>query len=555
MTIDATAKGKDFIRQSILSDLAEGKNESRVFTRFPPEPNGYLHIGHAQSICLNYGIASEFQGRCYLRFDDTNPTKESENYVDAIKQDVLWLGFNWEKYLTHASDYFEDFYNCAVQLIEDENAYIDSQTADEIKNSRGTLNAPGIESPYRTRSVAENLGLFERMRSGEFENGEHVLRAKIDMSSANINMRDPVLYRILHAEHQRTADHWCIYPLYDFAHTISDAIEGITHSLCTLEFEDHRPLYEWILDHLNLQYRPRQIEFSRLNLEHTITSKRKLSEFVEKGLVEGWNDPRMPTISGMRRRGYPASAIRVFCSRVGVTKKEKSIQIAQLENCVRQELDNNSPRAMAVIKPLKVVIDNYPEDQIESLTASNHPKDQDMGTRTLPFSKEIYIEENDFMEDPPEKFFRLKPGGEVRLRFGYIIKCEEVIKDTDGNILEIHCSYDPDTKSGSGTLKRKVKGTIHWVSAKQCISATLHFYETLLSAAEPKSITDINEESLTVVENAALEANLVDASPGDQFQFERTGYFVVDENSVQDKKLVFNRIVTLRDSWAKMKQT
>jgi len=554
MAIDETAKGKDFIRQSILSDLSEGKNESRVFTRFPPEPNGYLHIGHAQSICLNYGIASEFQGRCYLRFDDTNPTKESENYVDAIKEDVLWLGFNWEKYLTHASDYFEDFYNCAVQLIEDENAFIDSQTADEIKSNRGTLNAPGKESPYRTRSVAENLGLFERMRSGEFENGEHVLRAKIDMSSANINMRDPVLYRILHAEHQRTADHWCIYPLYDFAHTISDAIEGITHSLCTLEFEDHRPLYEWILDHLNLQCRPRQIEFSRLNLEHTITSKRKLSEFVEKGLVEEWNDPRMPTISGMRRRGYPASAIRVFCSRVGVTKKEKSIQIAQLENCVRQELDNNSPRAMAVIKPLKVVIDNYPEDQIESLTASNHPKDQDMGTRTLPFSKEIYIEENDFMEDPPEKFFRLKPGGEVRLRFGYIIKCEEVIKDTDGNILEIHCSYDPDTKSGSGTSTRKVKGTIHWVSAKQSISATLNLYETLSSAAEPKSITDINEESLSVVENAALEANLEHASPGDQFQFERTGYFVVDENSVQDKKLVFNRIVTLRDSWAKMKQ-
>ena len=555
MTIDATAKGKDFIRQSILSDLSEGRNESRVFTRFPPEPNGYLHIGHAQSICLNYGIASEFQGRCYLRFDDTNPTKESENYVDAIKQDVLWLGFNWEKYLTHASDYFEDLYNCAVQLIEEENAFIDSQTADEIKSSRGTLNAPGMESPYRNRSVAENLGLFERMRSGEFENGEHVLRAKIDMSAANINMRDPVLYRILHTEHQRTADNWCIYPLYDFAHTVSDAIEGITHSLCTLEFEDHRPLYEWILDHLNLRYRPRQIEFSRLNLEHTITSKRKLSELVEKGLVEGWNDPRMPTISGMRRRGYPASAIRDFCSRVGVTKKEKSIQIAQLENSVRQELDNNSPRAMAVIKPLKVVIDNYPEDQIESLTASNHPKDQDMGTRTLPFSKEIYIEENDFMEDPPEKFFRLKPGGEVRLRFGYIIKCEEVIKDTDGNILEIHCSYDQDTKSGSGAAKRKVKGTIHWVSAKQYISATLHLYETLLSATELKSIADINEESLTVVENAALEANLVHASPGDQFQFERTGYFVVDENSVQGEKLIFNRIVTLRDSWAKIKQT
>jgi len=555
MAIDTTVKGKDFIRQSILSDLSEGKNESRVFTRFPPEPNGYLHIGHAQSICLNYGIASEFQGRCYLRFDDTNPTKESENYVDAIKQDVLWLGFNWEKYLTHASDYFEDFYNCAMQLIEDGNAYIDSQTADEIKSSRGTLNAPGAESPYRNRSVAENQGLFERMRSGEFEEGEHVLRAKIDMSAANINLRDPVLYRILHAEHQRTAGQWCIYPLYDFAHTISDAIEGITHSLCTLEFEDHRPLYEWILDHLDLPHRPRQIEFSRLNLEHTITSKRKLSELVEKGLVKGWNDPRMPTISGMRRRGYPASAIRDFCKRVGVTKKEKSIQIAQLENSVRQELDNNSPRAMAVIKPLKVVIDNYPEDRIESLEANNHPKNKDMGTRTLPFSKEIYIEENDFMEDPPAKFFRLKPGGEVRLRFGYIIKCEEVIKDSNGDILEIHCSYDPDTKSGSGTAKRKVKGTIHWVSAKQCVFATLHLYATLLSEANPQSISDISEESLTVVENAALEESLVHALPGDRFQFERTGYFVVDENSVQDGQLIFNRTVTLRDTWAKMKNT
>ena len=555
MTIDATAKGKDFIRQSILSDLSEGKNESRVFTRFPPEPNGYLHIGHAQSICLNYGIASEFQGRCYLRFDDTNPTKESEDYVDAIKQDVLWLGFNWQEHLTHASDYFEDFYTCAMQLIEDGNAYIDSQTADEIKSSRGTLNAPGAESPYRNRSVAENQGLFERMRSGEFEEGENVLRAKIDMSAANINLRDPVLYRILHAEHQRTAGQWCIYPLYDFAHTVSDAIEGITHSLCTLEFEDHRPLYEWILDHLTLPHRPRQIEFSRLNLEHTITSKRKLSELVEKGLVEGWNDPRMPTISGMRRRGYPASAIRDFCKRVGVTKKEKSIQIAQLENSVRRELDNNSPRAMAVVKPLKVVIDNYPEDQIESLAANNHPKNRDMGTRTLPFSKEIYIEENDFMEDPPAKFFRLKPGGEVRLRFGYIIKCEEVIKDNNGDILEIHCSYDPDTKSGSGTSKRKVKGTIHWVSAKQCVSATLHLYSTLLSAANPKSISDLNEESLTVVKNAALEESLAHASPGDRFQFERTGYFVVDENSLQGEELIFNRIVTLRDSWAKMQQT
>jgi glutaminyl-tRNA synthetase len=553
MTIDSKARGKDFIRQNILSDLAESKNESRVFTRFPPEPNGYLHIGHAQSICLNYGIANEFEGRCYLRFDDTNPTKESEDYVDAIKQDVLWLGFNWEKKLTHASDYFEEFYNCALQLIEDENAYVDSQTAEEIKNSRGTLNTSGTESPYRNRSVAENMGLFERMRNGEFENGEHVLRAKIDMTAANINLRDPVLYRILNTKHQKTGSHWCIYPLYDFAHTISDAIEGITHSLCTLEFEDHRPLYEWILDHLTLPYRPRQIEFSRLNLEHTITSKRKLSELVDKGLVEGWNDPRMPTISGMRRRGYPASAIRDFCSRVGVTKKEKSIQIALLENSVRQELDTSSPRAMAVIKPLKVIIDNYPENQIESLIAANHPKNQGMGTRTIPFSKEIYIEESDFMENPSAKFFRLKPGGEVRLRFGYIIKCEELVKDSNGDILEIHCSYDPDTKSGSGISTRKVKGTIHWVSAQQCIYATLHLYETLMSEANPNSIADINPESLRVIENAALEESLMHVSPGDRFQFERSGYFVVDKNSVQTEKLIFNRIVTLRDSWAKIK--
>ena len=553
MTIDSKARGKDFIRQNILSDLAESKNESRVFTRFPPEPNGYLHIGHAQSICLNYGIANEFEGRCYLRFDDTNPTKESEDYVDAIKQDVLWLGFNWEKKLTHASDYFEEFYNCALQLIEDENAYVDSQTAEEIKNSRGTLNTSGTESPYRNRSVAENMGLFERMRNGEFENGEHVLRAKIDMTAANINLRDPVLYRILNTKHQKTGSHWCIYPLYDFAHTISDAIEGITHSLCTLEFEDHRPLYEWILDHLTLPYRPRQIEFSRLNLEHTITSKRKLSELVDKGLVDGWNDPRMPTISGMRRRGYPASAIRDFCSRVGVTKKEKSIQIALLENSVRQELDTSSPRAMAVIKPLKVIIDNYPENQIESLIAANHPKNQGMGTRTIPFSKEIYIEESDFMENPSAKFFRLKPGGEVRLRFGYIIKCEELVKDSNGDILEIHCSYDPDTKSGSGISTRKVKGTIHWVSAQQCIYATLHLYETLMSEANPNSIADINPESLRVIENAALEESLMHVSPGDRFQFERSGYFVVDKNSVQTEKLIFNRIVTLRDSWAKIK--
>ena len=549
---DATAKGKDFIRQSILSDLSEGKNESRVFTRFPPEPNGYLHIGHAQSICLNFGIAEEFDGQCYLRFDDTNPAKENEDFVTAIKENVAWLGFDWDGRLTHASDYFDEFYNYAQQLVEDGNAFVDSQNVVEIREARGTLNTPGSNSPYRDRSVAENTGLFERMRSGEFEDGEHVLRAKIDMASPNINLRDPVIFRILHLEHQRTGKDWCIYPMYDFAHTLSDAIEGITHSLCTLEFEDHRPLYEWFLDHLTLPHRPRQIEFSRLNIEHTITSKRKLATLVEDNSVSGWDDPRMPTLSGMRKRGYPAIAIKTFCNKVGVTKKDKSIQMALLESCVREQLDEDSPRVMAVINPLKVVIDNYPEDKTESLEAPNHPKQPEMGTRNMLFSKELFIEHDDFMEDPPSKFFRLQPGGEVRLRFAYIIKCNKIIKDSAGAIKEIHCSYDPDTKSGSGKSDKKVKGTIHWVSAINSTNATINLYENLYSNPHPESSSDLNKNSLTVIEDAVIEDSFTEAKPGDRYQFERTGYFMINEYRKDDSKMSFNRIVTLRDTWSKI---
>ena len=477
----AKPTGKDFIRQIIRNDVDTGKNDARVCTRFPPEPNGYLHIGHALSICLNFGVAKDFNGNCFLRFDDTNPAKETEDFAAAIIKDVSWLGFDWENRLTHASDYFEEIYNCAIELIEDGNAYVDSQTAEEIKNTRGTLNEPGTNSPYRSRSVAENIGLFERMRAGEFENGENVLRAKIDMGSPNINLRDPILYRILHLEHQRTGNEWCIYPMYDFAHTLSDAIEGTTHSLCTLEFEDHRPLYEWFLEHLDLPNQPRQIEFSRLNLEHTITSKRKLGELVDKNIVNGWNDPRMPTLSGMKKRGYPASAIRDFCHRVGITKKDKSIEMALLENSVREELDSSAPRAMAILNPLKITLENYPEGSSEQIQAKNHPKDSEMGHRTMHFGREIFIERDDFMEEPSEKFYRLKPGGEVRLRFAYIIQCKEVIKDKDGNITELICTYDPDTKSGTGSSAKKVKSAIHWVSASDHIKARVNLYETLFS--------------------------------------------------------------------------
>tara|TARA_B110000014_G_scaffold41261_1_gene27211 strand:+ start:11351 stop:13003 length:1653 start_codon:yes stop_codon:yes gene_type:complete len=542
--------GKDFIRQIIRNDLELGKNNGRICTRFPPEPNGYLHIGHALSICLNFGVASDFDGECFLRFDDTNPAKETTDFVEAIIKDVAWLGFDWGNRLTHASDYFDEIYDCAIELIEEGHAYVDNQTADEIRQTRGTLNEPGTDSPYRNRSVAENLGLFERMRSGEFDNGENVLRAKIDMSSPNINLRDPIIYRILHLEHQRTANKWCIYPMYDFAHTLSDAIEGTTHSLCTLEFEDHRPLYEWFLDHLNLPNRPRQIEFSRLNLEHTITSKRKLAELVDKNIVDGWDDPRMPTLSGMRQRGYPASTIKDFCQRVGITKKDKSIEMALLENSVREKLDVDSPRIMAVLNPLKVTIENYSDGATEDMDAKNHPKNPDMGNRSMIFNKEIFIERDDFMEHPSEKFYRLKPGGEVRLRFAYIIKCKDIIKDDKGNIIELICTYDPETKSGSGTSTKKVKSAIHWVAANNAIKARVNLYNALFSVAQPDGEEDLNPQSLEIIE-ALIEASVANAKVGDRFQFERNGYFILDADGDDGK--IFNRIITLRDTWAKVK--
>ena len=542
--------GKDFIRQIIRNDLELGKNEGRICTRFPPEPNGYLHIGHALSICLNFGVAKDFDGECFLRFDDTNPAKETTDFVEAIIKDVAWLGFDWGDRLTHASDYFDDIYDYAIELIEDGHAYVDSQSGDEIKQTRGTLNEPGTDSPYRNRSVAENTGLFERMRSGEFDNGENVLRAKIDMGSPNINLRDPIIYRILHLEHQRTGNNWCIYPMYDFAHTLSDAIEGTTHSLCTLEFEDHRPLYEWFLDHLNLPNRPRQIEFSRLNLEHTITSKRKLATLVEKNIVDGWDDPRMPTLSGMRKRGYPASTIQDFCQRVGITKKDKSIEMALLENSVRERLNSDSPRIMAVLNPLKVTIENYPDGVTEELDAKNHPKNPDMGNRSMIFNKEIFIERDDFMEHPSEQFYRLKPGGEVRLRFAYIIECKDIIKDDKGNIIELICTYDPETKSGSGTSTKKVKSAIHWVSANNVIKAQVNLYNALFAVAEPRGEEDLNPNSLESIE-VLIEASVSGATVGDRFQFERNGYFILDADSDDGK--IFNRIITLRDTWAKIK--
>ena len=542
--------GKDFIRQIIRNDLELGKNNGRICTRFPPEPNGYLHIGHALSICLNFGVASDFDGECFLRFDDTNPAKETTDFVEAIIKDVAWLGFDWGNRLTHASDYFDEIYDCAIELIEEGHAYVDNQTGEEIRQARGTLNEPGTDSPYRNRSVAENLGLFERMRSGEFDNGENVLRAKIDMSSPNINLRDPIIYRILHLEHQRTANKWCIYPMYDFAHTLSDAIEGTTHSLCTLEFEDHRPLYEWFLDHLNLPNRPRQIEFSRLNLEHTITSKRKLAELVDKNIVDGWDDPRMPTLSGMRQRGYPASTIKDFCQRVGITKKDKSIEMALLENSVREKLDVDSPRIMAVLNPLKVTIENYSDGATEDMVAKNHPKNPDMGNRSMIFNKEIFIERDDFMEHPSEKFYRLKPGGEVRLRFAYIIKCKDIIKDDKGNIIELICTYDPETKSGSGTSTKKVKSAIHWVAANNAIKARVNLYNALFSVAQPDGEEDLNPQSLEIIE-ALIEASVANAKVGDRFQFERNGYFILDADGDDGK--IFNRIITLRDTWAKVK--
>lgn len=549
-------ESRDFIRQIIHDDLESGKHE-QIVTRFPPEPNGYLHIGHVMSICLNFGVTAETGGRTYLRFDDTNPGKESPVYVEAIEHDVRWLGFDWEDRLTHASDYFESLYESAVSLVEMGSAYVDSLSADEIREYRGTLTEPGRDSPYRSRSVEENLDLLARMRAGEFVNGEQVLRAKIDMSSPNMNLRDPALYRIRHLTHQHTGDDWCIYPMYDFAHTLSDALEHITHSLCTLEFEDHRPLYNWFLDQLKPEHRPRQIEFSRLNLAYAITSKRKLNALVEEGIVEGWNDPRMPTIAGMRRRGYPAAALRDFVTRAGVTKKDKLIEMGVLENCVRENLGVTSQRRMAVLRPLRVVLTNYPEDIVEMVTAMNHPARPELGTRELPFSRELWIEQDDFMEEPPRKFFRLRPGGEVRLRFGYIIRCDDVIKNEAGEVIELRCSYDADTRSGTGSSDRKVKGTIHWVSCAHGVDAEVRLYDRLFTVAKPNTADDfhavLNADSLQVVE-AKLEPSLATMKAGETVQFERLGYFCIDSEEHSGSRPVINRIVTLRDSWARLEQ-
>jgi glutaminyl-tRNA synthetase len=547
----------DFIRHIVNDDVASGKHNGKVVTRFPPEPNGFLHIGHAKSICLNFSVAAEHNGHTYLRFDDTNPGKESEAYVAAIKEDVRWLGFDWEDRLTHASDYFDRLYESAIKLIEMDKAYVDSLSAEEIREYRGTLSEPGKDSPHRSRSVEENLDLLQRMRDGEFPDGAHVLRAKIDMHSPNINLRDPTLYRIRHIAHQNAGDKWHIYPMYDFAHGLSDAFEGITHSLCTLEFEDHRPLYDWFLDQLKPTHRPQQIEFSRLNLAYTLTSKRKLNELVEEGVVSGWDDPRLATLAGMRRRGYPPAALRDFIKRIGVTKKENMIEMGVLENSVRENLDTACERRMGVMRPLKIVLTNYPEDQTEAMTALNHPNNPDLGTRELPFAREIYIEQDDFMEEAPRKFFRLKPGGEVRLRFAYIIRCDEVVKDESGNVIELRCSYDPDTRSGSGSSDRKVKGTIHWVSANHAVPAEVRLYDRLFTIPDPgnaENVTEhLNPDSLQSVD-ARLESNLAIAETGIPVQFERLGYFCPDAIDHEKEKPVFNRIVTLRDGWAKIER-
>jgi len=547
---------RDFIRQIIHDDLESGKHE-QIVTRFPPEPNGYLHIGHVMSICLNFGVAAETGGRTFLRFDDTNPGRESDEYVDAIEHDLRWLGFDWDDRPTHASDYFERIYDAAVKLVEMGLAYVDSLSADDIRAYRGTLTEPGKNSPHRDRSIEENLGLLQRMRGGDFADGEQLLRAKIDMASPNMNLRDPALYRIRHVTHQHTGDTWCIYPMYDFAHTLSDAFEAITHSLCTLEFEDHRPLYEWFLEHLNPTHRPRQIEFSRLNLAYAITSKRKLNALVEEGIVEGWSDPRMPTIAGMRRRGYPAAALRDFVKRGGVTKKDKLIEMGVLENSVRESLADDSVRRLAVLRPLKVVLTNYPEGKTEMMEAMNHPGRPELGTREVPLSRELWIERDDFMEEAPRKFFRLKPEGEVRLRFGYIIRCDEVIKDDVGEIVELRCSYDAETRSGTGSSDRKVKGTIHWVSCDTAVDASVRLYDRLFTEANPNSADDfhavLNQNSLQTVA-AKLEPSLADLAVGEQVQFERLGYFCVDSEDSAADAPVLNRIVTLRDSWAKLEK-
>ncbi len=560
MTTPESTAPSDFIRTIINEDLKTNKYQGRVHTRFPPEPNGYLHIGHAKSICLNFGIAAEYGGLCNLRFDDTNPTKEEEEYVESIEEDVRWLGFDWEDRLFYASDYFDQMYDYAVQLIKAGKAYVDDLSADVVREYRGTFIDPGKESPHRSRSVEENLDLFERMRAGEFENGSRVLRAKIDMASPNLNLRDPAMYRILHAEHHRTGSRWCIYPMYDWAHGLEDSIEGITHSICTLEFEAHRPLYDWFLDELGV-YHPQQIEFARLNLTYTVMSKRKLLQLVEQGHVSGWDDPRLPTVSGLRRRGYTPESIRNFCERIGVAKTDSTIDIALLEHCIREDLNKRAPRVMAVLRPLRVVIDNYPEDQTEEVDAVNNPEDPDMGTRKVPFSRVLYIERDDFREDPPPKFFRLAPGREVRLRYAYFITCVGVVKDEHtGEVVELRCTYDPASRGGNSPDGRKVKGTIHWVSTAHALEVEVRLYDRLFTAEDPGEVRDgagfesvLNPDSQEIV-TGYIEPSLAGAAPGSRYQFERLGYFCVDSKDSSAERMVFNRTVTLRDSWAKIEK-
>jgi len=554
-----SAPPPNFIKHIIDADIAAGKNEGRVHTRFPPEPNGYLHIGHAKSICLNFGLAQEYRGLCNLRYDDTDPAKEEVEYVESIKQDVRWLGFDWEDREYYASDYFEQLFEFGVQLIKKGKAYVDSLSADEIREYRGTLTEPGKNSPYRERSIEENLDLFERMRAGEYEEGLHVLRAKIDMASPNMLMRDPTLYRIKKVPHYRTAGMWMIYPMYDFTHCLSDSIEGITHSICTLEFEINRELYDWVLDQLEV-YHPQQIEFARLNLNYTVLSKRKLIRLVAEGHVDSWDDPRMPTISGLRRRGYTSESIRNFCERIGVAKADSMVDIALLEYCIREHLNKIAPRVMGVLRPLKVIIDNYPEDQVEELDAINNPEDPDMGTRKIPFSRELYIEQDDFMEEPPKKFFRLAPGREVRLRYAYFITCVDVVKDpATGDVIELHCTYDPQTRGGDAPDGRKVKGTLHWVSASHAVSAQVRLYEHFFVKENPNEVEEgkdftsyINPNSLEILANCMVEPSLSEAKPDSRYQFERLGYFCVDAKDSAEGSLVFNRTVTLRDTWARI---
>ncbi|MBM4333148.1 MAG: glutamine--tRNA ligase/YqeY domain fusion protein [Deltaproteobacteria bacterium] len=551
---------KDFIRAIIEEDLKNNKNKGRVATRFPPEPNGYLHIGHAKSVCLNFGIAAQYGGTCNLRLDDTDPSGENLEYVESIKSDVRWLGFDWGDRIFFASDYFEQLYQYAVQLIEEGKAYVCSLSAEEIRKYRGTLIEPGKDSPNRNRAVEENLEMFERMRAGEFDEGAHVLRAKIDMASPNVTMRDPVLYRIKKEPHYRAGSKWCIYPMYDFAHCLSDSLEGITHSICTLEFENNRPLYDWILDELQVNCHPQQIEFARLNLSYTILSKRRLIELVEKGYVTGWDDPRMPTIAGMRRRGYPPEAIRTFCERIGVAKNDSIVDVALLEHCLREDLNERAPRVMGVLNPLRVVIDNYPESQVEELDCPYHPKNSATGSRKVPFSQVLYIERDDFLETPPKKFYRLAPGREVRLRYGYFIKGVDVLKDPQtGEVAEVHCTYDPETRSGFAPDGRKVEATIHWVSAAHSLPAEVRLYDRLFQVANPlgeKEGSDftnyLNPKSLEILKTCRVEPSLAGAAPGSRYQFERQGYFCVDPIDSADKTLVFNRTVALRDSWAKI---